>query len=102
MKEKITPTADLLQRLKDPAYAKRYGAENAKVGFAITLTKARKSLNLTRKSLADKLGISQSYVAKLEVGEANPSLGTVGSLLALLGYRLVTGTAPLHRIRRKE
>ena len=90
-----TPTDDLLERLKDPEYAKLYGAENAKVDFAITLTKARKNLDLTQKSLADKLGISQPYVAKLEGGEANPTLGTIGSLLAMLGYRLVTQTAPL-------
>lgn len=91
----VTPTDDLLERLKDPEYAKLYGAENAKVDFAITLTKARKNLNLTQKSLADKLGISQPYVAKLEGGEANPTLGTIGSLLASIDLRLVTGTAPL-------
>lgn len=91
-----TPTDDLLERLEDPEYAKLYGAENAKVDFAITLTKARKSLNHTQKSLADKLGISQPYIAKLEAGEANPTLGAVGSLLATLGYRLVTQTAPLY------
>ena len=91
----VTPTDDLLERLKDPEYAKLYGAENAKVDFAITLTKARKILNLTQKSLADKLGISQPYVAKLEGGEANPTLGTIGSLLATIDLRLVTGTAPL-------
>lgn len=90
-----TPTDDLLERLKDPDYAKLYGEENAKVDFAITLTKARKSLNLTQKSLAEKLGISQPYVAKLEGGEANPTLGRIGSLLASIDLRLVTGTAPL-------
>ena len=91
----VTPTDDLLERLKDPEYAKLYGAEDAKVDFAITLTKARNSLNLTQKSLADKLGISQPYVAKLEGGEANPTLGRIGSLLAIIDLRLVTGTAPL-------
>ena len=90
-----TPRQDLVDRLKDPEYAKLYGAENAKVDFAITLTKARRSLNLTQKSLADKLGISQPYVAKLEGGEANPTLGRIGSLLAAISLRLVTGTAPL-------
>lgn len=90
-----TPTDDLLERLKDPEYAKLYGEENAKVDFAITLTKARKSLNITQRSLAEKLGISQPYVAKLEGGEANPTLGTVGRLLAAINLRLVTGTAPL-------
>jgi len=90
-----TPTDDLLERLEDPEYAKLYGEEDAKVDFAITLTKARRSLNLTQRSLADKLGISQPYVAKLEGGEANPTLGRVGSLLAAIHLRLVTGTAPL-------
>lgn len=90
-----TPTDDLLERLKDPEYAKLYGEENAKVDFAITLTKARKSLNITQRSLAEKLGISQPYVAKLEGGEANPTLGTVGRLLAAINLRLVTETAPL-------
>ena len=90
-----TPTDDLLERLKDSEYAKLYGEEDAKLDFAITLTKARKNLNLTQKSLADKLGISQPYVAKLEGGEANPTLGRIGSLLATIDLRLVTGTAPL-------
>lgn len=91
----VTPTGDLLERLKDPEYAKLYGEENAKVDFAITVTKARKSLNLTQRSLAEKFGISQPYVAKLEGGEANPTLGTIGRLLAAIDLRLVTGTAPL-------
>ena len=90
-----TPRQDLIDRLKDPEYAKLYGAEQAKVDFAITLAKARKSADLTQKGLSEKLGISQPYVAKLEGGEANPTLGTIGSLLATLGYQLVTQTAPL-------
>jgi transcriptional regulator with XRE-family HTH domain len=90
-----TPTGDLLERLNDPEYAKLYGEENAKVDFAITLTKARKSLNVTQRSLAEKFGISQPYVAKLEGGEANPTLGTIGRLLAAINLRLVTSTAPL-------
>jgi transcriptional regulator with XRE-family HTH domain len=90
-----TPRQDLIERLKDPEYAKLYGEEDAKVDFAVTLTKVRKSLNFTQKSLADKLGVSQPYVAKLEGGEANPTLGRIGALLAMIDRRLVTQTAPL-------
>lgn len=90
-----TPRQDLIDRLKDPEYAKLYGAEQAKVDFAITLAKARKGANLTQKGLSEKLDISQPYVAKLEGGEANPTLGRIGTLLAILGHRLVTQTAPL-------
>jgi len=91
----ITPTDDLIDRLKDPEYAKLYGEEDAKVDFAITLTKVRKSLGLKQKQMADKLGVSQPYIAKLEGGEANPTIGRIGSLLASIDLRLVTGTAPL-------
>jgi transcriptional regulator with XRE-family HTH domain len=90
-----TPFEDLVERLKNTEFAKLYGEEDAKLDFAITLTKARRSLNLTQKELALKLNISQPYIAKLEGGEANPTLGTIGKLLATINLRLVTGTAPL-------
>ena len=90
-----TPREDLLEDLKDIEFAKLYGAEDAKLDFAITLLKTRESAKLTQKELARKLGISQPYVAKLESGEANPTLGTIGSILASLGLRLVTNTGSL-------
>jgi len=90
-----TPREDLLEDLKDIEFAKLYGAESAKTDFAITLLKARENANLTQKEFAAKLGISQPYIARLESGEANPTLGTIGSILATLGLRLVTNTVSL-------
>jgi transcriptional regulator with XRE-family HTH domain len=90
-----TVVNDITENLKDPEYAKLYGEEDAKLNFAITLLKIRKRLNLTQKKLADKIGVSQLYIAKLEGGEANPTLGHIGSLLALLNKKLVTDTVPL-------
>jgi len=90
-----TPREDLLEDLKDIEFAKLYGAEDAKLDFAITLLKARENANLTQKELAAKLGISQPYIARLESGEANLTLGTIGSILATLGLSLVTNTASL-------
>lgn len=90
-----TPEQDLAQRMRDPEYAKLYGAADAKVEFAVTLAKARQEAKKTQKELADAIGHSQPYVAKLEGGDANPTLGTVGSLLAVLGCRLKMHTVPL-------
>jgi len=90
-----TPTDGLNENLKDPEYAKLYGEEDAKLDFAVTLTKVRRSLNLTQEEIANKIGASQPYIAKLEGGEANPTIGRIGSLLAALGRRFVTQTAPL-------
>ncbi|MEK0338325.1 MAG: helix-turn-helix transcriptional regulator, partial [Nitrosopumilus sp.] len=87
--------SDLKQELQDPESAKMFGAAQAKSSFAITLAEARRQLNLTQQQLAARLGVSQSYVAKLEGGEANPTLDRIGSLLAMLGLSLTTDTTTL-------
>jgi transcriptional regulator with XRE-family HTH domain len=86
---------DLKQRLRDPEFAKMFGAAQAKSNFALTLAKARMELGWTQKELATELGVSQSYISKLEGGEANPTLERIGSLLATLGLSLATDTTPL-------
>jgi ribosome-binding protein aMBF1 (putative translation factor) len=91
-----TPLKDLKRELEEnPEFARLYGAEQAKTEFAVTLAKARRSSGMTQKELARRIGRSQPYVAKLERGDANPSLGTVGSLLAVLNLRVVMRTEPL-------
>jgi transcriptional regulator with XRE-family HTH domain len=86
---------DLKNELHDPEAAKYFGAANAKSSFAITFSKARKNLGLTQQELAFKIGVSQSYIAKLEGGEANPTLEKIGSLLAVLGLSLTTDVTSL-------
>ena len=86
---------DLKQKLKDPEFAKAFGAAQVKSSLALTLSKARAKLGLTQKELANKIGVSQSYIAKLEGGEANPTLERVGSLLGMLGLTLTTDTTSL-------
>ena len=86
---------DLEEELKDPESAKLFGAAQAKSSFALTLAKARAKLGLTQQQLATRLGVSQAYIAKLEGGEANPTLRTIGSLLAVLRLSLTTDTTTL-------
>jgi len=85
----------LRTKLEDTEYAKLYGAADAKSEFAIALSLARKKVNITQESLAEKADVSQPYIAKLEGGEANPTLGTVGSILAVMGLRLDMNTKPI-------
>jgi transcriptional regulator with XRE-family HTH domain len=82
-------------RLQDPEFAKSFGAAAAKADFALTLTEARIHRKLTQNDLSTKLGTRQSYIAKLEGGEANPTIGTIGTILAILGFRLSTKAVPL-------
>lgn len=86
---------DLEQNLRDPEFAREFGTAQAKSSFALTLAQARAKLGITQKELANMAGVSQGYIAKLEGGEANPTLGRIGSLLAILGLSLTTGTTTL-------
>ncbi|WP_241208645.1 helix-turn-helix domain-containing protein [Thermotoga sp. Cell2] len=48
----------------------------------------RKKYNLTQKELAEKLGISQSMVSKIETGEKNVSVKVLAKIVAALGGKL--------------
>jgi transcriptional regulator with XRE-family HTH domain len=86
---------DLQRRLLDPEFVKGFGAAQAKSSLAMTLAQAREDVRLTQHGLAERLGVSQAYIAKLEGGEANPTFARIGSLLAVIGLGLATGTVPL-------
>ena len=86
---------DLESQLEDAESAKAFGAAQARSSLALTLAGARRKAGLTQKELAARAGVSQAYIAKLEGGEANPTLGRVGSLLSVLGLGLATDTASL-------
>src|SRR5688572_10408355 len=81
-------TKDLLQRLEDPELRMAYGAEGAKLQFALVLIQAREHVGWTQAALAKAAGVSQAYVAKLEQGKANPTAERMGSLLALMDLQL--------------
>lgn len=90
-----TPESDRREGLKDPEYLRLYGAADFRTEIAIKLCLAREAAGMTQAELAKKMGISQPYLSKLEGGEANPSLGTIGTIMAVLGYRLEVDFKPL-------
>ena len=56
------------------------------VGF--NLTKARDSIGITQKELADKVKIYQGDISKIERGQANPSIKTLQRLAEGMGMRV--------------
>lgn len=52
--------------------------------FGERLKFERRKQKLTQQALAEKIGSKQDYIAQLEKGVRNPSLGTVINLLAAL------------------
>jgi len=56
---------------------------------------ARKKADLTQKQLADKTGITQSNISRIETGEGNPSLKTLKRLASGLHMKLNIEFSPI-------
>ncbi len=87
---------DLTKDLQDKEFARGFGSELAKTDFAMLLVKARKVVGITQQELAAMADTTQSYIAKLESGKANPTVGRIAELLALLGFRLTPTLSDLN------
>ncbi len=53
--------------------------------FAVNVRRLRAKKKLSQKSLADKVGISVSYVSMLERGQRSPPLETIEKMARALG-----------------
>jgi DNA-binding XRE family transcriptional regulator len=86
---------EISEGLNDDEVRMEYGEELAKLDFALALIEARKAQNMTQQQLAELLGVSQAYIARLESGSANPTLGKAGRILASLWRRPLLGPGHL-------
>lgn len=73
---------------KDPAYAREYEALEQEFAFASAVIGARVRAGLTQAQLAERMGTSQSAIARLESGTARPSVATLEKLAKATGSKL--------------
>ena len=78
----------LKEQLKDPEVKKEYDALAPEFAIIQAMIDARQASGMTQKQLADKTGIAQSDISKLERGNANPSLRTLQRLAAGMGMQI--------------
>ena len=62
------------EKMKDPEFAKEYEAIQPELSVIRAMIDARTSQNLTQKQLAEKTGIAQTEISRLENGTRNPSI----------------------------
>ena len=62
------------RKLKDPVFAKAYEEIQPEMNVIRAMVDARISQNLTQKQLAERTGIAQTEISKLERGTRNPSI----------------------------
>lgn len=78
----------LAEQLSDPEFKKEYDALRPEYAIIQAIIDARKSTGMTQKQLAEKTGITQADISRLESGSGNPSLKTLQRLAEGMGMRL--------------
>lgn len=74
--------------LKNPEVRQAYEALEPEYKLARSLIKARLDKKLTQAQLAEKAGISQVMVARLESGTNNSTVSTISRVATILGKEL--------------
>ena len=91
---------DMLEKqLKDEKFRKEYEAIQPEMDIIKALVDARNSLNLTQKELAERTGINQADISKIENGTRNPSLNLLKRLADGMGMALKIEFIPKQRIQ---
>lgn len=78
----------LNEQLKDPNLKKEYDALRPEMAIIQAMIDARNKTGMTQKELAEKTGITQADISRLENGNANPSLKTLQRLAEGMGMTL--------------
>lgn len=78
----------LNEQLKNPEFKTEWDALEPEFQVIQAMLKGRKANNMTQKQLAEKTGITQADISRLENGESNPSLNTLKKLAEGLGMTL--------------
>ena len=88
MKERTNNEKFFCEQMKNPEVKKEYDALEAEYAIIQSIIDARKIAGITQKELAERTGINQADISKLENGNGNPSLRTLQRLAAGLGKTL--------------
>lgn len=65
------------------------------------IRRARIDAEMTQAEVAARAGLTQSAIARLERGRANPTVATLDNVIAATGHRLILAAEP-HRVSFDE
>ena len=72
----------------NPNFVREYEALEEEFALAAALIKARADAGLTQEELAQRMGTTQSAIARLEGGKSRPSTTTLAKVAKATGTRL--------------
>ena len=73
---------------EDPEYVREYDALEEEFALATALIAARANSGLTQEEIAQRMGTTQSAVARLEGGRSRPSTTTLAKFAKATGTKL--------------
>ena len=88
----------LSDQLKDDEFRREYEAIQPELDVIRAIVDARTSQNLTQKELAERTGINQADISKLENGTRNPSVNLLKRLADGMGMTLRIEFVPKQQI----
>lgn len=82
------------KRMNDPEFAFAYAELQPELNVIRAIIDARISQNITQKELADRTGIAQAEISKIENGTRNPSIKLLQRLADGMGMVLNISFTP--------
>ena len=76
------------EQMQNPEFVKEYEAIQPEMEVIRAIVEARTSQNITQKELAERTGINQADISKLENGTRNPSINLLKRLAEGMGMAL--------------
>lgn len=78
----------LNEQMQDPEFADEYEAFRPEYEAIRAVIAARTESHMTQKQLAEKTGIRQSNISRIENGSSSPTVETLARIAAGMGKRL--------------
>jgi len=91
----MTKLKDLKKRfMEDPAFREEYAKADSEYALIEAMIRARTAAKLTQAELAERIGTTQSAIARLEGGGVSPSFATLRRYAEATGTRLSVELVP--------
>ena len=78
----------LKEQMENPAFKQEWDNGEMEHQLMVMVLKARSEQNLTQSELAERIGIRQSNISRIEKGQAMPSIATLNKIAHGLGKQL--------------
>ena len=79
----------LKRELKDPEFKTEWDSLEPEFQIAEMIIRARYEQSLTQQQLAEKAGLGQASLSRIETGKVSPDIATLQKIAAAVGKKLV-------------